>query len=190
MLGTSMVCKNSFLFFCIALLAYKVRERWLFILSFVCFLLWSMQAHMRIVLDGEIGKLMQYSIFFFSGHYAAKYFKWMRKNSLFKWSIMIVWIVALVLHKQTISMLLFNVVLLSMIPICPVKNKIMNYIDKQSYRIYLIHHVVLFALFSLPFLQIFYAYSAIGATIVMFATVMIITISVCYVMTVVKFKYF
>lgn len=182
--------QDLFLYFCIALLAYNVRECWLVLFAFGCFILWCMQAHLGITLEGEIGRLMQYGVFFFGGHYAAKYFDWIRQYNWFKWGVSVVWIIALILHKQTISMLLFNVVLLAMVPTCPIESKVMLYLDKQSYRIYLLHHVVLFGLFVIPCFQSLYTHSAIGATLLMFVSVIVLTIGMCQCLTKLNFKYF
>lgn len=182
--------KDLFLFFCIALLTYNIREHWLVATASACFLLWCMQAHLGIDLGDEMGKLMQYGIFFFAGHYAAKYFGWIRTNRAFKWCVLTLWIAALVMHKQTASLVLFNVVALSLVPVHMIRNKIMTYLDSQSYRIYLIHHVVMFGLFALPCFQYVYAHSAIWAVAMMFVFVMVVTLAVCYGMEKIKFKYF
>lgn len=182
--------KDLFLFFCIALLAYNISERWLVLAASVCFLLWCMQAHLGITLGDELGKLMQYGIFFFGGHYASKYFGWIRTNRLFKWIALIVWIIALVMHKQTASMVLFNIVALGFVPVRPVESKVITYFDQQSYRVYLIHHLVVFGLFALPCFHYVYAHTAIGAAAIMYIAVIAVTLAVCYVMTKIKFKYF
>lgn len=181
--------KDLFIFFCIALLAYNIKERWLVSTAAICFLLWCMQAHLGITLGDELGKLMQYGIFFFGGHYVAIYFEWMRKNRFFKWGTLTVWIIALVLHKQTASMVLFNVVAMGFVSVRPVESKMIKYFDQQSYRVYLIHHLVLFGLFPLPCFHV-YAHTAVGAAAIMYIAVIAVTLAVCYVMTKIKFKYF
>lgn len=182
--------KNLFIYFCIALLMFRVKEVYVFALSFICFIVYCMQSHLGIVIDGEIGRLMQYAVYFYGGYLAARYFHWIRNCQYFRYGVLLAWLVALAIRQQTLFTLLFNVVLLAFVPMTVVTNKAMLYLDKQSFRIYLIHHVLMFALFASPCFQWLYARYAIAAMVLMFVVLLAVTLVICGLLTKMKFRYF
>lgn len=182
------VC-NLFLYFCVALLFYKIREIYLLLGSIVSFAFFAWRENLGLSCPIVLGDFMQYAIYFWGGHYVAKNFGWMRTHTVFKWSVLLVWIFALFFHYQIIYKLLFNLVLLSFMPLIG-ENKTIAYLDKQSFRIYLIHHVLLFALFAFPYFKMLYADDAMMATTMMFCTLMVLTLCVCWILDKVSFKYF
>lgn len=70
------------------------------------------------------------------------------------------------------------------------ETKAIAYLDKQSFRIYLIHHVVLFSLFTLPYFQMLYVHYAVLSITVMFATVLLMTLGICRVLDKINFRCF
>ena len=182
--------KYLFFYFCIALLFYRIKEIYVFVVSLLCFLCYCLQTHLGIVIDGETGRLMQYGVFFYGGFGIARYFHWLRRNRYLKWMILLVWLFALFVHQQTISTLLFNIVLLAFIPSSTVKNKVLLYLDKQSFRVYLIHHVVMFILFAMPCFQWLYTWHDIVAIAAMFMVLIIISLLICEILSKIKFRYF
>lgn len=182
--------KNLFIYFCIALLLFRANDIYVFVLSFICYLVYCMQSHLGIFIDGETGRIMQYAVFFFGGYFAARYFHWLRNHKYFRWGIIFAWLVALTIHQQTVFTLLFNVVLLSFVPTKAVTNKVMLYFDRQSFRIYLTHHVLMFVLFALPCFQWLYARYSVIAMLLMFIVLLAVTFVACELLTKMKLKYF
>ena len=180
---------NLFLYFCVALLLYKTREIYLLIGSIICFVIFAWRENLGVTSPIVVGDFMQYAIYFWGGHYVAKYFGWMRTRSVFKWSVLVAWIFALFFHYQIVYKLLFNLVLLSFMPLIG-KNKTIDYLDKQSFRIYLVHHVLLFTLFAFPYFRMLYTDNVMMAITVMFCTLMALTLCVCWILDKVSFKYF
>ena len=182
------VC-HLFLYFCVALMLYRVREIYLLLGSIICLVLFVGREDLGWTSPAVVCDFMQYAVYFFGGHYVAKHLGWMRTHCFFKWSVLAVWILALLFHCQMVGRLLFNIVLLSFVPLIG-ENKAVAYLDRQSFRIYLIHHVLLFALFPCPYFQMLYADDAMMATAMMFCTLMALTLSVCWTLDKVSFKYF
>lgn len=181
--------RDLFVFFSIALLFYRVKERYLFLCAFLCFLIFNFKQYLGITIPRELGYLMEYAVFFFGGYYVAKFFGWMRNDKMFKWIVLFVWIIALVTHMTIVNRLLFNIVLFAFMPLVR-KTKVIAYLDMQSFRIYLIHHVVFFLLFTLPYFQWLYTHFAIFAMIVMFGAVILLTLGICRALDKIAFRYF
>lgn len=179
-----------FLFFCISLLCYNIKEHILFIIGLICFLLYSMQSRLCLDLEESHFRLLYYYVFFISGFYASHYFTQLRESRWLKWIFILVWGVALYLHSQTLFTLLFNIVLLSIVPVCNISNKHMLYINQQSFRIYLLHHIIFFLLFSIPTFKWLYANYATIAIGTMFCCVLTLTLLCCKVLDKIEFKYF
>lgn len=60
------------------------------------------------------------------------------------------------INNQSIYTMLFPIVVISLIPDNNVKNKITISLNQCSFGIYLLHHIVIFILFSLPSFHFFY----------------------------------
>ena len=63
-------------------------------------------------------------------------------------------------------------------------------LDKDSFAIYLIHHVLIFALFQIPFFYNLYETSALMAITTMFIVLTLLSLAVAEGLRSIDFKYF
>lgn len=160
--------RELFIIFCFSLLMYKVAEKWLIFLGILMYACFTMQSRLGFATSEIPTHLLMFYIFFIGGHYAVKYFYLLRR----RWvalAITLLWLVAVILDVQTAYKLLFNMMLLAIIPGTEVKGEVTKSINKNSFGIYLIHHLFIFAIYPIPFMTTLYADHPIVAPITMFS---------------------
>ena len=159
--------RELFIIICFSLLMYKVAEKWLMFLGILMYACFTMQSRLGFVTSEIPTNFLMFYIFFIGGHYAIKYFYLLRRRRV-ALTITLLWLVAVILDVQTAYKLLFNLMLLAIIPGTEVKNKVTRSINKNSFGIYLIHHLFLFAVYHIFFINSLYINHAVIAPIVLF----------------------
>ena len=181
--------RELFIFFCIALLLYRVKEHWIMGLGIVSYGLYVLQSRLGFITGEVTGHFLMYFIFFIGGHYMALYHNRIRENRI-RYAVLFLWIAALVAGIQSVYTILFNIVLIGFIPCTSIKNKFMLSVNQYSFGIYLLHHVVIFAVFPLPMLQYLYAHHALLAITLMFMIALSVSWVICCGLKKIGFKYF
>lgn len=182
--------RELFIIFGFSLLMYKVAEKWLMLLGitlYACFILQSMFG-LAFTFSQIPNSLSKFYLFFIGGFYAVKYFHLLR----IKWvamSVTFLWFMFVVLDIQTIYTLLFNLMLLAIFPGTEVEGKVTKGINKNSFGIYLIHHVFIFAVYPIPFINSLYNNHAVIAPITMFCLSLAFSWAVSNGLKRVAFKY-
>lgn len=180
--------RELFIFFCIALILYHIKEHWIMALGIIGYTLYTLQSRLNFSANEITEHFLMYFFFFIGGHYIALYYNRLRENKI-RYSILFLWIAALIAGKQSIYTILFNLVLIGFTPCSPIKNKFLLSINKNSFGIYLLHHIVIFAVFPLPLTQYLYTHHALAAIILMFTIALSASWIICNELKKIGFKY-
>lgn len=179
---------DLFIFFCIALLFYKVNETILFLGGAFLYVLTIFMTHQMDSLG--LSFISKYLVFFLGGYCVVRYFTILRESRLLKFLIAIIYAIIVICDERDILPFAFNMLLISLISDSEVKSKFLNVIDEHSYSLYLIHHPLIFLLFMSPFLQRFYANNGVIAIMTLFVLVFSSSLLLSIGFKKIGFKYF
>ena len=183
--------ETLFTFFVLSLLAFHINEKCLLAIGFVGFLIYSFQSKLGVILPPFISYLLHYYLFFVGGWLVNVFFdKMLYRRKKLGVAVILVWLGALILGLQTIYHLTFCVMLVCILPLTAVKNKLCLLINKYSFSIYLVHHLLIFALFPLSPFQWLYLNQPFVAIPTMFLSLMLLSFGVGVLLNRVGFKYF
>lgn len=181
--------RELFIFFCVALLLYRIKEFWIMLLGIISYGLYILQSRLGFTTNEVTGHFLMYFFFFIGGHYIALYYNQLRKNKI-RYTMLFFWIATFIAEIQSVYTILFNIALIGFIPSDTVVNKFLLSINKNSFGIYLLHHIVIFALFPLSITQYLYVHHAFTAIVLMFIITLSISWVMCSGLRKIGFKYF
>lgn len=105
-------------------------------------------------------------------------------------SMVVMWLFTLIISIQTLYTFFFNFMLLALMNDSDVKSKVLQSLNRSSFGIYLLHHVVIFALFYIPWMYNMYVHNAILAFSLMFVLSLSISWFIMFCLVKIGFKYF
>ena len=100
------------------------------------------------------------------------------------------WLLTFALGIQTLYTFFFNFMLLALMNDSEVKSRILKSLNRSSFGIYLLHHVVIFTLFYIPWMYNMYLHNAILAFSLMFVLSLSISWFIMFCLVKIEFKYF
>lgn len=182
--------RDLFVIFLFSILLCKVPKWVLMCLGGAFYVIFTLSCKYSIQLHEMIEHFSNYYIFFIGGYFLNKSLVLLRGSFVLKCTITIVWLAALLIGIRSVIPLLFCVMIVCLMPDCTVKNRCVQMLDKDSFAIYLIHHVLIFALFQIPFFYNLYETSALMAITTMFIVLTLLSSAVAEGLRRIGFKYF
>ena len=182
--------RDLFVIFLFSLLLSKVPKWILMCLGVAFYVLFTLCCKYSIPLHEMVEHFSNYYIFFVGGYYLNKHLVVLRRPLMLKWTITIAWLATLLIGVRSVTPLLFCVMIVCLMPDSTVKSKWVQMVDKNSFAIYLIHHVLIFALFQIPFFCYLYDTSALMAIPTMFLALTLLSLCVAEGLHRIGFKYF
>lgn len=182
--------RDLFVIFLFSILLCKVPKWLLMCLGGALYVIFTLSCKYSIQLHEMIEHFSNYYIFFIGGYYLNKSLVLLRGSLVLKCTITIAWLAALLIGIRSVTPLLFCVMIVSLVPDSPVKSYFVQMLDRDSFAIYLIHHVLIFVLFPIPFLRGLYETSAIMAIPVMFFILTLLSLAVAEGLRRIGFKHF
>lgn len=181
--------RELFIFFCIALILYHIKEHWVMLLGVIGYALYTLQSRLNFSANEMVEHFLMYFSFFIGGHYISLYYNRLRENKT-RYCILFLWAIAFIAGIQSIYTILFNIVLICFISCAPIKNKFLLSLNKNSFGIYLLHHIIIFIVFPFPIIQYLYTHHALAAIILMFIIALSASWIICDGLKKIGFKYF
>lgn len=180
--------RELFFIFCFSIICLQIKEIYLLILGITLYIMFILVSKYNIQLPLPLLHVMRYYIFFIGGKYVGIYYSTIRHKKI-QVILILLYLITQILNNQSIYTILFSVVIISLIPDNNVNNKIIISLNQCSFGIYLLHHILIFILFSFSSFHSFYAENLILAPII----TCIITLSISWICTnylkKVNFKY-
>lgn len=178
-----------FLYFSFSLLLKKVGVHILMFLAIAGYMVYTLTGRLELDFSPFVLQLLRYYIYFVGGYYLFKYYHLLRKNVV-RWPLLCFHILSLYVNFQTGYFLLFNLVVLAFVPQGEIVSRIVKNLNENSFGIYLIHHVLIVALFQVNFVYEGYAVYPITAISLMFLGVLVASWSLSAFLNRIKFRYF
>lgn len=178
-----------FLYFCWVMLLRKVNVHVLMFLATIGYIIYTLSGRLDFNIPPFILQLLRYQIYFIYGYYLFKYYNLLRRNFI-RWPLLIIHLISLWLNFQTGYYLLFNLVAIAFIPQKNIENHIMKSLNNNSFGIYLIHHVLIIALFQVNFVCQSYINFPLIAIISMSLSALVASLLLNEVLHKIKFHYF
>lgn len=182
--------RDLFVIFLFSILLCKVPKWILMCLGGAFYVIFTLSCKYSIQLHEMIEHFSNYYIFFIGGYYLNKSLVLLRGSLVLKCTITIVWFAALLIGIRSVTPLLFCVMIVSLVPDSPIKSKFVQILDRDSFAIYLIHHVLIFMLFQIPLLHGLYETSAIMAITTMSIVLTLLSLAIAEGLRCIGFKYF
>lgn len=182
--------RDLFIIFIISILLAKMPKWVLMSMGGAFYILFILSSKFSILLPEMVENIAHYYIFFISGYYINNHLVKLRNSRLVKGIVIIGWLATLLIGIRSVNPLLCCIMLVCCIPNVEVKNEWVRTVDKDSFAIYMIHHVLIFALFQIPFIQHLYASSACVAIPTMFVLLIILSLFIAELLHRIGFRYF
>jgi surface polysaccharide O-acyltransferase-like enzyme len=182
--------RDLFVIFLFSILLSKVPKWILMFLGGTFYVIFTLSGRCSIDLHEMVANFLHYYIFFIGGCYLNRSLVVLRGSHILKWGIVLAWFTTLLIGIRSVNPLLFCVMIVSLIPDSVVKSKFVHIIDRDSFAIYLIHHVLIFMLFQIPLLHGLYETSALLAVPTMFLVLTLLTLAIAEGLRSIGFKYF
>lgn len=179
-----------FIIFLFSLVLSKLPKWVLMCLGGAFYTIFILCCKYSIQLPGMVEQFFNYYIFFIGGYYFKKHLVVLRGSLILKWILIIAWLAALLIGIRSVIPLLFCVMIVCLMPDSTIRNKWVQMVDKDSFAIYLIHHVLIFALFQIPLIQYMYATMACVAIPTMFVIIIVLSLFVSELLHRIEFRYF
>lgn len=179
-----------FAFFVFGLLTYRINKMALVYFSVVLYLIWIVFDYKGVDLPCNGMAMMKFLLFFVGGYLLNKYMDFIRNDKKFKYFTTLSYVVSVLIGCEYLSLISFNVLLFSTVINVSCQNALWKSLDHCSFGIYIIHHILMFALFPLPFFQTLYLEWPLIATVVMFISLLTVSWSMTWMMKRLGFRYF
>lgn len=171
------------------MLLRKVNVHVLMFLATIGYIIYTLSGRLDFSIPPFTLQLLRYQIYFICGYYLFKYYNLLRRNFI-RWPLLIIHLISLWLNFQTGYYLLFNLVAIAFIPQKNIENHIMKSLNNNSFGIYLIHHVLIIALFQVNFVCQSYINFPLIAIISMSLSLLVASLLLNEVLHKIKFHYF
>ena len=181
--------KVLFTFFCLALLFYKVKEWILLVFGIVAYAISLSQRRLGFDIGWYPLFCMHYFLFFIGGHFLSRYYSLLRTRRV-QIPLILISLVSVLMNCMSIYSVSFNILLFAFMPEKTLRNPFWTFIDRNSYAIYLLHHILLFSLFLLTPVCWLYSYSVSIAILTTLFVVVASTLFVCWTLRKVNFPFF
>lgn len=181
--------RDLFIMFAFSILFYKIKERWLLLIGVLTYSLYIIKAKIGFETNEIVEHLLNYYIFFIGGGFVQRNYSLLRKKVM-AISMIGMWLLTFALGIQTLYTFFFNFMLLALMNDSEVKSRILKSLNRSSFGIYLLHHVVIFALFYIPWMYNMYVHNAILAFSLMFVLSLSISWFIMFCLVKIGFKYF
>lgn len=178
-----------FLYFSFSLMLKKVGVHILMFIAIAGYMVYTLTGRLELDFSPFVLQLLRYYIYFVGGYYLFKYYHLLRKNVV-RWPLLCFHILSLYVNFQTGYFLFFNLVILAFIPQGEIVSRMVKSLNENSFGIYLIHHVLIVALFQVNFIYEGYAVYPITAISLMFLGVLVASWSLSAFLNRIKFSYF
>ena len=182
--------RDLFIFFSFSLLTSKVPKWILMCLGGGLYIFFTLSCRYTIYLHEMVENFSKYYVFFIGGYLLNKNLVILRGSLILKWIISVAWLITILIGIRSVTPLLFCVMIVCLMPDSMIRNKWVQMVDKDSFAIYLIHHVLIFALFLIPFFYYLYETSALMAMPTMFFVVTLLSVCIAEGLRRIGFKYF
>lgn len=179
--------RELFLFFCIALLLYRLPNWVPMLLGMTTFVLNIVSIKLGWKLPIIAEHTLMFFFYFALGCIIPICYGRLRRN-IIRIPLFLLWGATLAINLQSAYQILFIFVLFAFIPTHNTDNNGTIVINKNSFGIYLLHHVMIFAIF--PYVEGVYASSAPFAFVIMFVFASLISISLSAILRKTRFRYF
>lgn len=136
-----------FIYFCWALIMNRVNIHILMSFATTGYIVYTFSGRLGFDIHPFITQLLRYQIYFIGGYYLFRYYDLLRKNYI-RWPLLFIHLLSLWMNFQTGYYLFFNLIVLAFIPQKEITNRIIKSLNANSFGIYLIHHVLIIALFQ------------------------------------------
>lgn len=166
--------KVLFVYYFISLLLYKIKEKWLLLLSICLHLIYmaSIKNGLLLQMPEEVWRGLRYYLYFVIGHYANVYYNLLHRNTKAKLVVILVAALTLIfnnkIYTQFIYSLAFNAFLICFINNEQCHSNLWRSLNINSFAIYLLHHPFILVLFATPFFQYLYSTSVVLSISLMF----------------------
>ena len=161
--------RELFIIFFFSLLMFRVKEIWLLLIGCIAYAFYILGGKMNLSYPPVLEHLLMFYIFFIGGHYVARYMHILRRRGV-ALLLCALWLIAVIFDVQTAYTSLFNLMIVAIMPSSEITNKLVLSINRNSFGIYLIHHVIIFALFPISFVRGLYDAHFVIAPLAMFVT--------------------
>lgn len=137
-----------FIYFCWALIMNRVSIHILMSFASAGYIVYTFSGRLGLDIHLFVTQLLRYQIYFIGGYYLFNYYDFLRKDFV-RWTLLFIHLISLLQNFQTGYYLLFNLVVIAFTPQREIVSRIMISLNKNSFGIYLIHHVLIIALFQI-----------------------------------------
>lgn len=178
-----------FLYFSFSLMLKKVSVHVLMFFAVAGYMIYTLTGRLKLDFSPFVFQLLRYYIYFVGGYYLFKHYHLLRKNVV-RWPLLCFHILSLWVNFQTGYFLLFNLVILAFIPQGEIASRMVKSLNENSFGIYLIHHVLIVALFQVNFVYQGYADYPLQAITLMFFFILLLAWCLSYILHRIRFTYF
>lgn len=178
-----------FIYFCWALIMNRVNIHILMLFASAGYMVYTFSGRLSLDIHPFVSQLLRYQIYFIGGYYLFNYYDFLRKNFI-RWTLLFIHLISLLLNFQTGYYLLFNLVVIAFTPQREIASRIMISLNKSSFGIYLIHHVLIIALFQINWVYSTYTDYPFIAVLSMSLGVLALSWILSEILHKIKFSYF